>query len=103
MNAPPKERAAPRKALPNIPPFPAIAVRLVQSLTDETTRLKELVELIQADPKLSVDVLQRANSPLYGLARQVDSVRDALVLLGFDTVRKMALTAATGTYAEAAK
>lgn len=87
--------------LEGIPSFPPIAVRLVQSLSDETIDVKNLVELIRADPKLTAALVRRANSPAYGFVREVDSVQDALVLLGFDTVRVMALTLAAGTYTQA--
>ena len=89
------------KTLEGIPSFPPIAVRLVQSLSDETIDVKDLVELIRADPKLTAALVRRANSPVYGFVREVDSVQDALVLLGFDTVRVMALTLAAGTYTQA--
>ena len=89
------------KALAGIPPLPAIATRLIQTLSDETTSVRDVVELIQADPKLSVELLQRANSPLYGVASRIQSVHDALVLLGFDTVRTMALTVVTAEYSPA--
>jgi putative nucleotidyltransferase with HDIG domain len=86
------------EALSNIPPFPPIAIRLLASLSDENVQIHQVVELTRADPKLSLEVLRRANSPLYGFISRVDSLRDALFLLGLDAVKALVLTAATGEY-----
>ncbi|MDA1312753.1 MAG: HDOD domain-containing protein [Acidobacteria bacterium] len=96
----PRDTAELLTTLEGIPPFPPIAIRLLQSLSDETIEVSELVELIRADPKLTAALVRRANSAAYGCVKEVDSVRDALVLLGFDTVRVMALTLAAGTYTQ---
>ena len=63
------------EALSNIPPFPPIAIRLLKSLSDENVRIQQLVELTRADPKLSLEILRRANSPLYGFISRVDSLK----------------------------
>lgn len=91
------------EALSNIPPFPPIAIRLLESLSDENVQIQQLVELTRADPKLSLEILRRANSPLYGFISRVDSLRDALFLLGLDAVKALVLTVATGEYVERAR
>ena len=90
-------------ALSKIPPFPPVAARIIESLSDENTHLKELVDLIRSDPKLSVQLLQRANSAVYGFASRISSVQDALLLLGLETVKALALTLATGKYTKVAR
>lgn len=87
----------------NIPPFPPIAARLIELLSDDNTHIKQLVDLLRADPKLCVELLQRANSAAYGFASRIDSVQDALFLLGLDTVKTLTLTLATGQYAKVAR
>ena len=91
------------EALSNIPPFPPIAIRLLKSLSDENVRIQQLVELTRADPKLSLEILRRANSPLYGFISRVDSLKDALFLLGLDAVKTLVLTVATGEYVNRAR
>jgi putative nucleotidyltransferase with HDIG domain len=95
------ERRGPARAnaLSKIPPFPPIAVRLLQVLRDDGTPIDEIAELIRADPALSSALLRRANSPLYGFISQISSLDQALFLLGLQTAKNLAVTLATGGYA----
>jgi HD-like signal output (HDOD) protein len=87
------------KALSKIPPFPPIALRLLRVLGDDEAPIDEIAELIRADPALSSALLQRANSPLYGFISQINSLQQALFLLGLRTAKNLAVTLATGGYA----
>ncbi len=81
-----------------LPPFPPVAIRILQLLQDDTVSVDELVELMRADPAFSTELLRRANSPLFGFQSEIVSLREALILLGFRRVRGLALTVATGMY-----
>jgi putative nucleotidyltransferase with HDIG domain len=48
---------------------------------------------LERDVAMSAKVLQLANSALFGLTSTVTSVRDAVMYLGVDTIRSLALTA----------
>jgi putative nucleotidyltransferase with HDIG domain len=48
---------------------------------------------IELDQGLSSRVLRVANSTFYGLSREVGSIRDAVTVLGFDTVRSLVVSA----------
>ncbi len=50
---------------------------------------------IKVDPGLSSKILILANSAAFGLPRRVSTVREAIMFLGFRTVRSMAMTVAT--------
>ncbi|MDN8907529.1 HDOD domain-containing protein, partial [Staphylococcus aureus] len=41
-----------------------------------------VVKIVSADPELSIRVLHLINSSAYGLRRQIDSVHQAVVLVG---------------------
>lgn len=89
-------------ALRELPPFPSIAVKLLQLLSDEDVPVKKLIDLLRSDAALSAEVLRRANSAVYGLPAQVASLQHALALLGFDQVRTMAMAVAMGSYVKPA-
>ena len=61
-----------------------------------------LVQEISADPTLSAQVLRLANSPLFGVVQQVDSVQRAIFLLGLDRVQSLIMAVATTNYMRAA-
>jgi putative nucleotidyltransferase with HDIG domain len=89
-------------ALRELPPFPSIAVKLLQLLSDEEVQVKKLIELLRSDAALSAELLRRANSAMYGARTQVSSLQQGLVLLGFDQVRSLAMAVALGSYVKSA-
>lgn len=89
-------------ALRDLPPFPSIAVKLLQLLSDEDVQVKRLIELLRSDAALCAELLRRANSALYGARTQVSSLQQGLVLLGLDQVRSLAMAVALGSYVRSA-
>ena len=81
------------RALRRLPPFPAIATKLLGLLSDEDVAIKKVVDLIKADAALTSELLRIVNSPVYGFASRISSLQNAITLLGFQTVRSFALTA----------
>lgn len=79
-------------ALRELPPFPAIATKLLRLFASEDTEVRDVVGLIRADPAFSSELLRVANSPIYGLRSQVSSLHHAVVILGFDRLRSFAMT-----------
>jgi EAL and modified HD-GYP domain-containing signal transduction protein len=65
-------------------------VRLLGRLHDADLGFDELQEIIARDVALSYNLLRFINSAFFALPRRVDSIRDALVLLGLINVRKWA-------------
>jgi EAL and modified HD-GYP domain-containing signal transduction protein len=69
---------------------PLAYIRLIRELNDPDLTLSKLAELIKHDTSLCYRVLQTVNSAGFGLRAPVESIRDALMLLGCDTVRRWA-------------
>jgi HD-like signal output (HDOD) protein len=80
------------RALRRLPPFPAVATKLLGLLADEDVAIKKVVDLIRADAALTAELLRIVNSPIYGFASHIGSLQNAITLLGFQTVRSFALT-----------
>ncbi|HDR04151.1 MAG TPA: HDOD domain-containing protein [Candidatus Marinimicrobia bacterium] len=79
-------------SLDRIPTLPVIANQIMQIAQDENKSLRQLVPIIEKDPPLAIKVLKMANAAYYGLRRQVDSLRDAVMILGMDSLYQMALS-----------
>ena len=77
-------------ALRLLPPFPAIAQRVLTLVTQEDIGIRELGDLVKIDPSFSAELLRFANSALFGVRQGVKSVSQAIVLLGLDRVKTMA-------------
>lgn len=62
--------------------FPEVYLRLSELLEEPTATSKDIGKLIAQDPSLTLRVLRIANSALYGLSRQVETVERAVIVLG---------------------
>ncbi len=85
-------------ALVDLPPFPAVAIKALQLVSNSDSRLRELHYLISADPVLSAALLRMANSPLYAIHSEIQSTLQATILMGFERVRALVLTIAMKSY-----
>ena len=84
--------------LANIPAFPPVVLRTLDLLSNESTDVAELVSEITSDPTLSAQVLRLANSAVFGLNREIDTVKHATTLLGLSRVQSLIMTVATTNY-----
>jgi EAL and modified HD-GYP domain-containing signal transduction protein len=64
-------------------------LRLVASLSNEQYSIDEIELLISQNVSMSYHVLRCINSSYYSLPRKVDSIRQAIVILGVDHLRQL--------------
>jgi putative nucleotidyltransferase with HDIG domain len=81
-----------------IAPFPAIALKALNLMSGTDTSLLELCNLIRSDPAFSIAVLRIANSPLVAFSKDVTSVLQASMLLGFQRLRSVVITVGLKAY-----
>jgi putative nucleotidyltransferase with HDIG domain len=77
-------------ALRVLPPFPAIASRIMALASRQDVNIHELGHLVKMDPSFSAELLRFANSALFGLRREVTSLAHAIAIVGTDRVKTMA-------------
>jgi putative nucleotidyltransferase with HDIG domain len=76
----------------NLPTLPVIVGRILEVADDSGSSANELAELVARDMSVSAKVLNLANSAFYGFSRRITTIPQAVVVLGFDTVRSLALS-----------
>jgi putative nucleotidyltransferase with HDIG domain len=76
-----------------LPSRPGVYMELNQVLSSPDWEPHQVSAVLERDVAMSAKVLQLANSALFGLTSTVTSVRDAVMYLGVDTIRSLALTA----------
>lgn len=74
-----------------LPTIPAVVQELIASFGSADLDTVVLARKIGQDPGLAAKVLRVANSAFYSLPRQVGSIQDAVVVLGFNTVRSLVM------------
>lgn len=77
------------------PPLPRTVAEVSRLLADSTDSpdTPRLVEIVNADPVIGASVLRRINSAYYGMRTRIADVEKACLLLGFDEVCDIVLTA----------
>src|SRR5712692_6535315 len=75
----------------DLPPLPIVLDRVMALLNDSKTSSGQIAAMIEKDAVLSGSVLRCVNSAYYGLAATVSSIRHAVAMLGFGTVRNLAM------------
>lgn len=85
-------------ALDCLPPFPAVALKAMTVLSGTDTSLSELCDLIRSDPAFSGEILRIANSPLIAFSKEITSVLQASMLLGFRRLRRVVITVGLRSY-----
>lgn len=78
-----------------MPPFPKSVHRVIELTNDINCAPKDLVQVIEHDPVITMKLLKLVNSAYYALSKSVSSVRHAVVYLGLNTVKNLALSIAT--------
>lgn len=73
----------------DIPPCPAILIALDSELRKEVPDQREVARLISQDVALSGRVMLIANSPAFSAGRKMDSVMQAITVLGTQSVFSM--------------
>ena len=75
----------------DLPSLPFVATKVMQLTTSPNTTMRQMEEVILRDSALASKVLKYSNSALYGRSGQITSMTDALVLLGFSTVKTIVI------------
>lgn len=87
----------------DIPALPDIVVKLLHASRDPNVSTREMVELIKHDPGLTIKVLRLCNSTYYGLPRKINSIQEALVYIGTDTLVNFVLAGCLSSFYQQAQ
>lgn len=74
-----------------LPSPPGVVVEVMRLVNDPNAEVEDLAAVIERDPVLAARLLGTVNSSLYTLVREIHSIADATVLLGFKAVRSLSL------------
>ncbi|MBW1739107.1 MAG: HDOD domain-containing protein, partial [Deltaproteobacteria bacterium] len=77
------------EGLPSLSP---LAIQLVELATDDRSSARDLAAIIEKDPGLTTRLLKLVGSAFFARSKQVTSISQAVVLLGFKRVRIMGLS-----------
>ncbi len=77
----------------NLPTPPIVFEQIQKVLNDPNTSVGDVANILSEDPAMSVKILKLTNSAFYGLQREIDSVKHAVMIIGLEAVRNLVLSA----------
>jgi putative nucleotidyltransferase with HDIG domain len=78
-------------AVDRMPAFPKSVQAILDLTRDVNCTPRDLVQVIDKDPVVTVKILKVVNSAYYSLPKQITSINHAVVFLGFNTIKNLAL------------
>lgn len=75
----------------DIPVLPSRVKKIIAITEDPDSTIEDLEKEILKDQSLTSRILKLANSAYYGYPRKINTVSQATILLGFQTIKSMAL------------
>ena len=84
------------KKVTTIATLPEVTTRIIKTVEDPRSSATQLHQIISHDPALVTRILKVVNSAFYGLPGQIGSIERAIVLLGLNAVKNIAVAASLG-------
>lgn len=77
---------------PRLPSLPSVALDVIELCRDDNVKIEEIAKTISNDPALSCKILKTVNSSYYGLRKSITTISHAIVILGLNAVKTLALS-----------
>ena len=81
------------RRIQSLPTLPPVVKKLTTMVESPDVTAKDVGKLISSDQVLSAKVLKLVNSSFYGLSGKVSSISHAVILLGFNVIKGVVLSA----------
>lgn len=77
----------------NLPTPPIVFHQIQKVINDPKVSAAQIAAILSEDPAMSVKVLKLTNSAFYGLSREIESVKQAVVVVGMEAIKNLVLSA----------
>lgn len=83
-----------KDSIEKMPPLSPVVHKIIIVANDVTSSAQNLTDVIQLDPVLTAKVIRMVNSAYFGLPQEIKSLKQAVVMLGLNTIKNTALSSA---------
>jgi putative nucleotidyltransferase with HDIG domain len=81
------------KNITDVPTIPVVISRLIRTLQNDKASIEDISGVIRHDQSIAARIVAVANSPFFGYQGRINSIEQAVLMLGFDMVRSISLSA----------
>lgn len=78
----------------DLPAMPQVAGKVLELSSDPNTSAAQLQQVISDDQAMAGRILKIANSAMYSCSRKIKTLTEAIVMLGFNSIRSLVVTSA---------
>ena len=78
----------------DLPAMPEVASKVLELSADPNTSALQLQQVISDDQAMTGRILKIANSAMYSCSRKIKTLTEAIVMLGFNSIRSLVVTSA---------
>jgi HD-like signal output (HDOD) protein len=78
----------------DLPAMPHVASKVLELSSDPDTSASLLQQVIADDQAMTARILKIANSAMYACSRRIKTLSEAIVMLGFNSIRSLVVTSA---------
>lgn len=75
----------------NLPVLPQVTSKLLDVINDSKAEAKDVGKIIESDQSLATQLLKQVNSPFYGFSGRISTLQHAVVIMGFNAVKNLAI------------
>lgn len=79
--------------LGDLPPLPQVASQVLRVSADPDANAEDLRKIIAMDQALTSQILKISNSAMFGMVREVTTLTQAIMTLGFSTIKSVVIAA----------
>lgn len=79
------------KNVRNLPALPQVTSKLLKVFNDAKAQAKDVGKIIESDQSLATQLLKQVNSPFYGFPGRISNLHHAVVIMGFNAVKNLAI------------
>ncbi len=79
------------KVVQELPALPVVANRVIALVNDPESGWSDISMVIEHDQSLTANVLKLANSAYYGFSHEIGTIKQAVSLLGFNTISQLVM------------
>lgn len=72
--------------------LPSVILRIIEVINNPMADARDVEKEVMEDPVITAKILRMANSPYYGTNRNISTISQAVVLMGFAEVQNIALS-----------
>ena len=79
----------------DLPPISFVARKVMEVVNNPSTDANTLQQIISKDQGMAGQIMKIANSALYASSRKIETLTDAIIMLGFNSIRSLSIMSAT--------